>query len=576
MPVDTTHHELHDIWSRLTFDITWKILWQLDQHDIIEMMAVCRTWYEIVPQYSTRLFRRVTISGREQRLGLQKRKSKCLGPHVKTVVVVFHMGDAAFREDIEQLEQLTGGSCTTAVFCYCSSYQVDGFLATIRLLGNHLTRLIISHHLTRNVDFYDLMDACPQLTCLEIEQPGTLVSQHIPGDQERVYPRLTELLLFGALSPGFQLEAVLARCPNLRFLAFTGSMWYSESRRRELYTLLQHCTKLNYVSLVDDTALKATEDELDHIINRADEKDTKQHMLYELKVDLGNNSIIAVDTSRTIAENFCTLQSLKLHQCIFRRDLLQDETSCLTTLELRNMLCNVNDMIALISKCPLLEYVLIDEPRNSFTPQLVGALGNLLHLQHLYLIPNNTNGLDAPRTFYDVFDILFHTMQSNHIRLCTLHIIGRDAPIDDIILEKIGFYLSSCDATIQHLAISSPYSTYQGLDTFITRIKHFNHLLSLQLHHFEVMISEAALSLITELPVLEKLVLMSCFNVSGHGLLSLVQRANKLKSIHVQQCSFPDVAPWIEAAEDRLGPSCVYVKDIVFAQPPLGFRDWLF
>ena len=114
MSVDTTHHELHDIWSRLTFDITWKILSQLDQHDIFEMMAVCRSWYEIVPQYSTRLFRRVTISGREQRLGLQKRKTKCLGPHVKTVIVAFHMGDAAFREDIEQFEQLTGGSCTTA------------------------------------------------------------------------------------------------------------------------------------------------------------------------------------------------------------------------------------------------------------------------------------------------------------------------------------------------------------------------------------------------------------------------------------------------------------------------------
>lgn len=114
MSVDTTQHALHDIWSRLTFDITWKILSQLDQYDIVELMAVCRTWCELVPQYSTGLFRSVTISGREQRLRFQKLKAKCIGPHVKSVIAVFYKGDTAFREDIEQLEQLTGGSYTTA------------------------------------------------------------------------------------------------------------------------------------------------------------------------------------------------------------------------------------------------------------------------------------------------------------------------------------------------------------------------------------------------------------------------------------------------------------------------------
>lgn len=431
--------------------------------------------------------------------------------------------------------------------------------------------------MARNLDFYDVMAACPQLTYFEFEQPGFLLSQRY---QEVTYPSLTDLLLFGSLSPSFQLKQVLARCPNLRFLAFTENMWRPGLLGEELPTLLQDCPKLNYVSLVDDSALESVKDELDRIIKN-NQREKQQHGLIELKMILSGATFVAVDTSVTISQHLSTLKSLKLQHCVFRRDLLQENTtsSCLTTLEISNVICSDTSLIALISQCPLLEHLRIDQHITSFTSELTRALGNLQHLQHLYLIP--TTSIDRmdipPRSVIDAFDILFHTLAAKHIQLDTLHILGPDAPIDDTVLESIASYLSSCcDTSIQHLAISSPYCTYQGLETFTARIRQLN-LVSLQLHHIEVMISTITLSFMAALPALERLDLIACWNVSGEGLSLFVHRSRHLKSIRVQQCSFIDIMPWIEEAKERLGSSSVYAdEDHALSQPPNGFRDWLF
>lgn len=465
------------------------------------------------------------------------------------------------------------------MLCYCSSYQLDGFLDTLRLLGNYLTRLIISHHMARNLNFYDVMAACPKLTYFEFEQPGTLLSEYTFGEQGITYPLLTDLLLFGSLNPSFRLEPILARCPNLRFLAFTESMWRPALLGEELPTLLRHCPKLNSVSLVDESAIETVKDGLDRII-KSNRRHGEQHGLDELTMDLSGATFVAVDTSMTIAEHLSTLKSVKLQYCLFKGNLLPDNTStsCMTTLEFRNVLCSDTSFIALINRCPLLEHLLIEQHAMLFTPELARAIGSLLHLQRLYLIPTSTDRMDIPRTVVDALDILFRTMKDNHVELHTLLIRGRDAPIDDIVLESIASYLSSsCTTSIQHLAISSPYCTSQGLDTFTAKIKHLDYLLSLQLHHFETMISKVTLSFMAELPMLERLVLKSCWNVSGEGLCIFVQRSQKLKSIRVQQCSFIDVMPWIEEAEKRLGSSSVYAdEDHALSQPPNGFRDWLF
>ncbi|KAI9498903.1 hypothetical protein BDB00DRAFT_325222 [Zychaea mexicana] len=73
------------IFDQLPFDIVSTIFSFVHQADVLTCMAVCRAWYDRVPQYTEKLWRTIHITSPDV-LTASYRRDRCLGSHVKSVV----------------------------------------------------------------------------------------------------------------------------------------------------------------------------------------------------------------------------------------------------------------------------------------------------------------------------------------------------------------------------------------------------------------------------------------------------------------------------------------------------------
>ena len=81
----STHHEL-GFMTALPSDIIPEIFSYLDQKSSLECMAVCRYWYDAVPQHVEKLWYSLRLHSRDAYMDHQRRE-RCVGKHVKEVVL---------------------------------------------------------------------------------------------------------------------------------------------------------------------------------------------------------------------------------------------------------------------------------------------------------------------------------------------------------------------------------------------------------------------------------------------------------------------------------------------------------
>ena len=86
--ITTTDTHFSYLMNSLPFDIVNEIFSYLSQDDCIRSMAVCRSWYERVPIYSSHLWRKIELLSGDQNTRLKNQRFlHCLGPHVRQVIL---------------------------------------------------------------------------------------------------------------------------------------------------------------------------------------------------------------------------------------------------------------------------------------------------------------------------------------------------------------------------------------------------------------------------------------------------------------------------------------------------------
>ena len=90
----------YNILNVLPFDVVTNIFSYLAQEDCLTTMAVCKNWYDRVPGHSETLWKALKL-GSYDMLMVNKRLGRCLGGHVKDVIMYFKEDDK--KNDRKQL-----------------------------------------------------------------------------------------------------------------------------------------------------------------------------------------------------------------------------------------------------------------------------------------------------------------------------------------------------------------------------------------------------------------------------------------------------------------------------------------
>lgn len=78
---------LQQTWMQLLpYDIVSLVLGHLNQHELLQCMAVCSSWYQDVPYCTTERWHTVKIFRHHGGLG-NKRLARCLGQHVRRISI---------------------------------------------------------------------------------------------------------------------------------------------------------------------------------------------------------------------------------------------------------------------------------------------------------------------------------------------------------------------------------------------------------------------------------------------------------------------------------------------------------
>ncbi|KAI9314531.1 hypothetical protein BX666DRAFT_1967575 [Dichotomocladium elegans] len=562
----------------LPYDILSKAFSYLTQVEVLEAMAVCRTWYEHLPCYTTHLWRSVTISAKEGGL-INRRKAQCLGSHVHTVIASFYKGNSIFPKDMEEIVKLTEGSVRAAVFCFCSSFQSIGFYSGLAILGKHLTRLAFSNHLGNNLDFFDIMSACPHLTYFEMQRPGVLVTRNIPPFYI-TFPKLTDLLLDGTPCLDFDLEAILDRCPGLRFLGFTQRKWVPG----DIASLTRHCNRLESLYFVD-TEITFAKLRRKSLLNHQQEEqqDNMDYCLRELSIQPVERHG-ALSVSALVDRHLGTLKHLRLLNCFYSHLGSGTIAYSLTQLVLSNVEARSHDLANLFSHCPNIVDLTFAQHISTFTPDLIDALStNLNRLERLDfdLLYNQPIHRPIPRRVAQGLLRLFSGIQHNPVmRLKKLFVVNKKIPINDSVLYSI-----ACLDTLEVLAVSSAFCTDAGLAAFADRLaqrrrpdvpysvtstfshnqsicnsssssKRSHRLSHITLYHVDALFSPNVMSAFGSIDGLEDFCLTACTHVTSDGLHALLSKTSGMTKLRLVRCHIIDAVDWISVA--RLLVDAVY------------------
>ncbi|KAI8145781.1 hypothetical protein BJV82DRAFT_666346 [Fennellomyces sp. T-0311] len=212
--------------TELPADITFIIFSYLDQQDCLNCMAVCRAWYDIVPHCAQLAWESVRFHPRDFAAHHQRRE-KCLGSHVKTVVL-----DSFLEQQLyDMMQQLLDWGCaeihSLEITNSSTAMDQDMFLRQLESLSAKMKQLKVTKH-NSNIPLLHILGACPRLTHFTFQPTIQSYTTHAMYDQEPVTARMLSptiqfstvqyLFLDALMDKQQRLEPVLRRCPNLRYL----------------------------------------------------------------------------------------------------------------------------------------------------------------------------------------------------------------------------------------------------------------------------------------------------------------------------------------------------------------------
>ncbi|KAI9265022.1 hypothetical protein BDA99DRAFT_604332 [Phascolomyces articulosus] len=221
----------------LPTDLILVIFTHLTRSDVLTSMAVSRSWYNNVPQYSQHLWTHLKL----HKLKYYKnnhRWKRCLGDHVKNVIF-----DTIHEEHqiLDVMNILYDNGCHAIKyleFINCSVFSNEKYLFLQRLeqLTGQLLELKFIRHST-NLPFIRILEKCPQLNRFTFIPTGDAYKDFlydteptIPDEQLRnefalsqqqlVFQSLTYLCLDVYMHKQ-RLEWIVKKCPMLRHLICT-------------------------------------------------------------------------------------------------------------------------------------------------------------------------------------------------------------------------------------------------------------------------------------------------------------------------------------------------------------------
>ncbi|KAI8137038.1 hypothetical protein BJV82DRAFT_718485 [Fennellomyces sp. T-0311] len=375
-------------------DIIPEILSFLDQVDCLTCMAVCRSWFRLIPQYAKGIW--TTLRLDERNAGFEnQRLSHCLGDHVKNVTLDTLKNE---KDGYHLMHNLLGWGCTRIKFLELNGCQTDDqdlLLEVLRKLGPHLTQLkMLSHE--SNIAFLHILHACPRLTYFTYQ--SKIDYSHDAGviDKEPAvlnpvssigsFPSITHLNIDAMLDTQVLLNPILKRCPNLR--SFTGTSFATaDIQDNETFPryvadydlLFEWCPKLTYINgslsyvYLKDISEQSDEDgftglrklrvadayQQSGIIRRLTES---QDTLETLSV----NPILAYETAFSWTDILTKLQLTKLQDFDFRR-IHFDGSS----------------IVNILNRCPALERLYLESNTVELDPTTVRLLLPMRQLHYL-------------------------------------------------------------------------------------------------------------------------------------------------------------------------------------------------
>ncbi|KAI8140123.1 hypothetical protein BJV82DRAFT_623991 [Fennellomyces sp. T-0311] len=395
----------------LPADILLSVFKHFDRSDCLNSMAVCRIWYDNVPQYSQHLWKHLKMR-RLDYYENNKRWQHCIGGHVKVVT----FDKSSEDETLAMMQILIDCNCHEIEFlefrsCNVFATKKELFLERLRQLGIQLTELKFNNHRT-NLHFMHLLHICPRLVDLiyiptqmayndglyDVE-PDVLEPE-LPKHLE--FSSLTYLCIDGYIDKRRRLEPILQKCPNLRYLVYSsgergtyqGSVIVPsyQTTMMDLDVLFSWCPKLLYLQANCDVFSGYREDFMEW-------SDTKYQSVTELGLRYLNTAETEGYGTEQIAphiqRNASTLYSLVLTGP--QQTTLQEPQNWsvilgtiympqLRKLQLRGALIESNALIAMLSRCLNLEQLFVMIGGLSLNlSQALQNLGQLKQLQLAYL-----------------------------------------------------------------------------------------------------------------------------------------------------------------------------------------------
>ncbi|KAI8138931.1 hypothetical protein BJV82DRAFT_628456 [Fennellomyces sp. T-0311] len=411
MPLQPTKNQQLGYMAALHPDIILTVFGYLTQDDCLRCMAVCRDWYDMVPQYSQSLWKKVCLSGQNAHKENQ-RQILCLGDHVKIVILdTFDDEQGLYRV----MHKLFKWGCTQLIsleFRQCHTNDHDAFLDALTELAPHLTYLTILDH-GSNIAFLPVFNACPELTHFTYQIQVEAWEASNVYDTEPLIHRSNELL-------------PLDRATKITHLSLDVLM----NNQARVYPILRRCPKLRYfvgpskrAAIVDGDTLSNELQEynqfqidLDKLFDLCPEiTSIKCYYTYFTFDTLGDMDTYATDSGSNglhyldicedygsdriglcVTRNQNTLEYLSLQPYdFFESDPNQqlEWSPVFQSLELprlRTLVCyfiqsDADSLVALLNNCPALETLILHPARMRIDSSSIRSLGTLHQLRSLSL-----------------------------------------------------------------------------------------------------------------------------------------------------------------------------------------------
>lgn len=512
------------------FEVLANIFGMLTQADCLRCMSVSRTWYNAVPLYTRHCFRTVILKGNRGQVN-NIRFQKCLGPHVKSVVL--NLCDT--QQQLEALiSMLQRHNCDSVVqLCKCPFRWVRmSFLIMKMLSGIRKCRVFdgstLIHHLQhfeqlKRISFHNtalhipimpflssLISVCQSLTHLTCNTTSLVEADSLQQSTLEHNSEINHNMRFLRLGlPDSSLKQameVLVRCPDLRY--FSSSSVNNTDARMVLST----CPKLAYFEC--QIYAKRYLQWLHHDINDIQSSSLEQQ---------------SHQTSTSLIE-------LALEPISFEQQLHDMHHPHLQRLEL-NVTQEGEEIIrTLLQNTPLVEelqlnyYEMVD-----YIPTMIQSLSNLRTLQLTF---NRT------RTIYEEFASMFQGFHQlpPHLSVgivCKLYTPLSSPDIDDILTSIAG--IRQLKDIYLHISLST--DSDNNLISFFERVSHQIEAITLCV----TPVSSSLLSLIAHrFRHLVHLRLLFCTRVNLDGLRTLVNTKTRTSagtlSLEIEDCAFEDGA----------------------------------